>query len=177
MATPRMIKDAAEQCKDAGIAVSADLLNIKVEEEEESDAEDAPAPIAPKAAKESSKSTSKTGRSEITIGMAEYLVTEGCLVEVLDREFNNPPHVPCYEIEGCYNCKRKRRTEEAAQVPKQEENELEVQEYNPQAKELKQQTTESAKETTRSAKETKIFKKAIQDCSGRAQHMRGCIYD
>jgi hypothetical protein len=118
MATSKMIKDAAEQCKDAGIAVSADLLNIKIEEDEESDAEDAPVPTAPKVATESSKSTSKTGCGEMTIGMAEYLVTEGCLVEVLDCEFDNPLHIPCFEVDGCYNCKRKRQAEEAAQVPR-----------------------------------------------------------
>lgn len=84
MATPKMILDAASMCKDAGIDVSPDLLKIKVEEEAESDPEDVLEEEPTANVQKATRSKKATGRYPMTLGVAELLVTEGCLVEVLD---------------------------------------------------------------------------------------------
>ncbi|KAG8741802.1 hypothetical protein FRC10_002401 [Ceratobasidium sp. 414] len=159
MATLKMLKDAATMCREAGIVVSEQLLNIKVEDND-SDNEDTPVMVT-KASKESA--TKANGLYQMTIGIAEYIATEGCLVEVMDREFDNPPHIPCYDIGGCYNCKRQRQHNEQARLamngaPNQED----LQQYNP-VEAVKHTAKELAiEETKRLPKDLKIFKKAIE---------------
>ncbi|KAG9089849.1 hypothetical protein FRC06_001364 [Ceratobasidium sp. 370] len=75
MATPHMLRDAIFMCKENGIDVSAELLDTKLEDDEESDSEDIPVAVAAEEADVASVKTSK-GRYQMTIGMAEYLVTE-----------------------------------------------------------------------------------------------------
>ncbi|KAG8731998.1 hypothetical protein FRC10_001317, partial [Ceratobasidium sp. 414] len=84
--------------RQAGIDVSAELLNIKVEDDDDSEDENLPA-VVPKGSKKAASKMAK-GLYTMLIRIVEYLVTKGCLVEVLDREFENQPHVPCYQIEG-----------------------------------------------------------------------------
>ncbi|KAG9081189.1 hypothetical protein FRC06_005744 [Ceratobasidium sp. 370] len=77
--------------------------------------------------------------------MAEYLVTKGCLVDVLDRAFDNPLHESCYEVGGCQNCVRQRELDEAKdqlaakRSVKREETELDIKMYDPET-ELKRKT-------------------------------------
>ncbi|QRW03330.1 Helicase conserved C-terminal domain [Ceratobasidium sp. AG-Ba] len=116
MATPKMIRDAEEMCQEAGIDInlSGQVYAIELKPEIDQDQEDEPEqPIeSANPPDEPSASTKTKGRYAMSLSMAEYLVTEGCLVEVLDREFNNPPHVPCALVGGCQNCVRKRQKEE-----------------------------------------------------------------
>ncbi|KDN35181.1 hypothetical protein RSAG8_11790, partial [Rhizoctonia solani AG-8 WAC10335] len=40
----------------------------------------------------------------MNLGVSEYIATVDCQTGVIDREFNNPPHAPCYEVGGCDRC-------------------------------------------------------------------------
>lgn len=181
MATPKLLQDAATMCKTAGIAVPAEPLDIKARskdeseegeseegeseedesEEEESDDEDVYDPYG--------TGSAAKGRPQMSITMAEYLVTDRCLVEVLDREFNNPAHTPCYDVGGCYNCKRNRKHAEdqvllaAGQVPTPDPVELDIQQRNAEAEEVKARAREAAKRNERSEEEFQVFMKAIGD--------------
>ncbi|EUC55881.1 hypothetical protein RSOL_142820, partial [Rhizoctonia solani AG-3 Rhs1AP] len=46
----------------------------------------------------------KNSRRTMNLGVSEYIATVDCRTGVIDREFNNPPHAPCYEVGGCDRC-------------------------------------------------------------------------
>ncbi|KAG9080860.1 hypothetical protein FRC06_006062, partial [Ceratobasidium sp. 370] len=79
MATSQMLKGAMIMCKAAGIDVSAELLNIKAEDDDDSEDEDLPA-VVPWGSKKAARKTAK-GLYAMSIGIAQYLVTKGCLVK------------------------------------------------------------------------------------------------
>ncbi|KAG8721800.1 hypothetical protein FRC08_010137 [Ceratobasidium sp. 394] len=103
----------------------------------------------------------------MSLAIAEYLVTKGCLVDVLDRVFDNPPHVPCYEVGGCQNCVRQRQLDEAEdrlaqeRLAKREEIELDIKMYEPNEEKRKHKERSKRKEHERSPKETKVFKEKL----------------
>lgn len=108
MVTKKMVQDACGMCKEAGIEVDPVLAALKAEEESNTQDE----------VHEKCMSTepSTKGRYAMSLGMAEYIATEGCLVAVIDKEFNNPKHKPCIEVSGCVNCKNKREHQETHDI-------------------------------------------------------------
>ncbi|KAF8605992.1 hypothetical protein BDV93DRAFT_554312 [Ceratobasidium sp. AG-I] len=105
---------------------------------------------------------------QTSIGTAEYVATERCLVDVLGREFSNPAHAPCYDIGGCYSCKQKHQVDEkrallsVEKTPKQEIIELDIRQYDFKAEETESHAQEATKQNERSAKDVQIFKEEIQ---------------
>ncbi|KAG8720585.1 hypothetical protein FRC08_018797 [Ceratobasidium sp. 394] len=165
MATPRMISDALDICSEAGINVSGLVGNLRLKDEPDSDREDnvealpegATAPETSQA-----KTTKNKNRYPMSVAIAKYLVTKGCLVKVLDRAFNNPPHKLCYNVGGCKNCMHHRELDEAQdqlageRVAKHEEVELDIKMYKPET-ELKRKTRVKA-DNERGPREAKIIK-------------------
>ncbi|KAG9086930.1 hypothetical protein FRC06_002812 [Ceratobasidium sp. 370] len=110
LVTKGIVTNALNICKEAGLSFDPVIRNLKVEdgedEEDELTREEQP--------KQSGK---RPGDLKRTMGleMAEYIATGisgGCLTELTDRIFKNPPHTPCYEAGSCENCVKSRQEQE-----------------------------------------------------------------
>ncbi|KAG8708262.1 hypothetical protein FRC08_018987 [Ceratobasidium sp. 394] len=110
LATKGIVANALNICKEAGLSFDPVIRNLKVEEGE--DEEDELTREEPP--KQSGKRPGDLRRT-MSLDMAEYIATGisgGCLTEVTDRIFKNPPHLPCYEAGCCENCVKSRREQE-----------------------------------------------------------------
>ncbi|KAG9096998.1 hypothetical protein FS749_007300 [Ceratobasidium sp. UAMH 11750] len=111
MATPKMLSDALEICIEAGINISGLVSNTRLKTDGDSEHEDdmEALPEATDILDNQPRNPKSKNRYPMTVAIAEYLATKGCLVDVLDCAFNNPPHKPCYDVGGCMNCVHRRQ--------------------------------------------------------------------
>ncbi|KAG8729286.1 hypothetical protein FRC10_004117 [Ceratobasidium sp. 414] len=142
-----MALDACDMCKEAGIEVDPVLAELKVEEEaaHEVEQEESQAPA-------SGVSKQKPGTKQcypMTLGMAEYNATQGCLVNVIDCKFNNPQHTPCIEVGGCMHCFEKRHHQDTQDTHlerhgalKLEAEEQQIEEFEPEPPHKRPATTQ-----------------------------------
>ncbi|KAG8694999.1 hypothetical protein FRC11_001812 [Ceratobasidium sp. 423] len=152
--TKSIVQNAIKACKEANIPVDPTLAALKAEalEDEEEDVlarpvdddtspGDTPTPSRP-------SKGAKNGRRVMDLGVSEYIATMDCRTAVLDREFNNPPHISCYEVGGCDRCvERRERAEEAdrhieeRQLLKEEAQDRNIEDFEPEeARERKKPT-------------------------------------
>ncbi|KAG9090007.1 hypothetical protein FS749_000887 [Ceratobasidium sp. UAMH 11750] len=156
MATPRMINDVLEICIEAGINVSGQTVNTHLKDDGDSDNEDEGEICEPRDTPEAQPKKAKAKKCyAMTVKMAEYLVTKGCLIDVLDRAF---------EIR---RTSRVTRLEAAERSVKHEETELDIKMHDPETE---------LKRTTRVKPENERAPKAIAFIKTRLLEWRGQEY-
>lgn len=173
MVTKHMVEDACKMCKNAGIAIDQQLAEIRAKAEDQAEeeveagadnqVEDRMTPATIVTA--TNKPKPKTGQHQMTLAMAEYIATATCCTEVLDQEYNNPPHESCYSVGGCNLCIKARQIaedihHERRQAIKEEEEDLVIEDEDAEPR-RKKPATRSASTGARTGQERVCFAEGL----------------